>query len=75
MSPDDIAGYSKGENQLVTDAVIHSLSPSYLNATLKTIPFDPALHEILREIKAVTYHQIEVAEKGKHWEATIIFDL
>jgi SHS2 domain-containing protein len=31
--------------------------------------------EILMEIKAVTYHQIEVVDKGDMWESSVIFDL
>ena len=49
--------------------------PSRLHAVLETVPFNPERHEIINEIKAVTYHQIEVAEKGDHWEAQVIFDL
>lgn len=65
----------EGEKTVVTDTFVRTISPSQLEATLQTIPFDPKIHEILREIKAVTYHQIEVAEKGDHWESRIIFDL
>ncbi len=65
----------EGENKVVIHMEIDSISPSNLNATLKTVPFDPNTDEILYEIKAVTYHQIKVAEKSGHWEARIIFDL
>jgi protein archease len=65
----------EGENKVVIHLGIDSIFPSRLNATLKTVSFDPNTDEILYEIKAVTYHQIEVAEKGDHWEARIIFDL
>ena len=64
-----------GEKEVVTDIEIDSIIPSHLHATLTTVPFDPNLHEILYEIKAVTYHQIEVTEKANNWEARIIFDL
>ncbi|MBW1908919.1 MAG: archease [Deltaproteobacteria bacterium] len=65
----------EGEKTVATDISVDAISPSYLDATVQTIPFDPSLHEILSEIKAVTYHQIEVAKKGERWEARIIFDL
>jgi SHS2 domain-containing protein len=65
----------QGEEKVVTRVKIDSLSPVHLEATLKTAPFDPHRHEILREIKGVTYHQIDVARKNDHWEARIIFDL
>ena len=65
----------EGETRVVTSIRIVDIRPSFLEAALKTVPFDPVLHEILNEIKAVTYHQIEVAEKENRWEARIIFDL
>jgi len=65
----------EGENLVVTSIHIDSVSSSHLDAKLETVPFDPTTHEILSEIKAVTYHQIEVAEKGNRWEAKVIFDM
>jgi SHS2 domain-containing protein len=65
----------EGENLVATRIHITSISPSRLEATLETVPFDPEIHEILNEIKAVTYHQIEVADKGDQWEARVIFDI
>ena len=65
----------EGEDLVVTSVNIDSLTPSQLEATLETVPYDPEIHEILNEIKAVTYHQIEVSNKGDTWEARVIFDL
>lgn len=65
----------EGEKEVVTGIVIDAISPSHLDATLESVPFDPVLHEILCEIKAVTYHQIEVREKNNCWEAKVFFDL
>lgn len=64
-----------GEKEVVVDVQIDSISKSRLEATIEVEPFDPGLHEILCEIKAVTYHQIEVAKKADRWEATVIFDM
>jgi len=65
----------EGEKLVVTSIRIVDVRPSCLEAALKTVPFDPAFHEILTEIKAVTYHQIEVMQKGDRWETQVIFDL
>ena len=65
----------QGENRLVTQTKISEITPNHLDAQIKTIPFTLAKHEILTEIKAVTYHQIEVILKGGSWNARIIFDL
>ena len=64
----------EGEDLVVTSIHIEFLSLSRLDADLKTVPFDPTVHEILSEIKAVTYHQIQVIDKGSFWEAQVIFD-
>ena len=65
----------EGEKVVLTDVEIESISPTHLDTILITTSFDSSLHEILCEIKAVTYHQIEVAKKDDHWEAKIIFDV
>ena len=64
-----------GENLVVTGTNIDSLSPISLIATLKTSPFNPKFHKIIREIKAVTYHQIAVTNENDIWTARVIFDL
>jgi SHS2 domain-containing protein len=63
------------EREVVAAITINSISPRRLDARVETAPFDPDLQEILCEIKAVTYHQIEVVQKDDHWEARIIFDI
>ena len=65
----------EGEKLVITSIRIVDVRPSCLEAALKTVPFDPEFHEILTEIKAVTYHRIEVLQKGDRWEAQVIFDL
>ena len=64
-----------GENLVVTSIRMTSVSASHLDATLETVPFEPEIHETLREIKAVTYHQIQFMEKANGWEAKVIFDV
>jgi len=65
----------EGESMLVTQTKIHDIAPDHLVAHIKTVPFSSSRHEILTEIKAVTYHQIDVTSKGELWQARIIFDL
>ena len=65
----------EGEKLVVNSLKIADLSPSSLAAILQTVPLDLRYHEILNEIKAVTYHQIAVAQKADHWEAKVIMDL
>jgi len=37
--------------------------------------FDPARHASLREVKAVTYHQMRVARVRGFWQVRVIFDV
>ena len=37
--------------------------------------FDPKIHTMKTEIKAVTYHQLEVAKSDQGWQAQVIFDI
>lgn len=46
-----------------------------LKVTLRGERFDPARHELRGEIKAVTYHQLEVANSSSGWRARVIFDV
>lgn len=64
-----------GENLVATDIEIETFSFFNLTANIKAVPFNTRTHKILREIKAVTYHQIKVAEENGLWVAKIIFDL
>ncbi len=66
----------EGDNLVVTRTKIRGITPNRLDAIIETIPFRSSLHELLTEIKAVTYHQIRVKQdKRGRWNARIIFDL
>lgn len=61
---------------LITDAVeIDALSPTNLSATLGMSVYSPGHHRVLREIKAVTYHDVSVRRTDDEWETRIIFDI
>ncbi len=46
-----------------------------LEATAWGDVFDPGIHTMKTEIKAVTYHQLEVAKSDQGWQAQVIFDI
>ena len=46
-----------------------------LKATAWGDVFDPTIHTIRTEIKAITYHQLEVVESDQGWQAQVIFDI
>jgi SHS2 domain-containing protein len=65
----------EGEKLVVDLINIEFISPKKLRGSLRLSPFDPSSHKIIREIKAVTYHQIEVTDRNGLWTARVIFDL
>jgi SHS2 domain-containing protein len=65
----------EGENFIVHSIEIESISPIQLKSILSLTGFEPEYHEVLREIKAVTYHQISVDKANGGWEARVIFDI
>jgi len=64
-----------GENLIVNSIEIKSISPIQLKSTLTLSSFEPEHHQVIREIKAVTYHQISVDKTKDGWQARIIFDI
>ncbi len=55
-------------------SILH-LESNFLRAIARGEIFDPSRHRLETEIKAVTYHQVEVKQKDKGWEAKVIFDI
>jgi len=65
-----------GEGFLGKSCDIRFLTSKRLRAVLKGEGFDPVRHRILKEIKAVTYHQCSVEEApAGGWVARVVFDV
>ena len=64
-----------GEEKLVHSIAVQALKETALTATVRYDLFIPAQHLIKSEIKAVTYHQLQVHPADRGWEARIIFDV
>ena len=60
---------------LLSTFIIHRLDESLLRATVKGERFDARRHELLREIKAVTYHQLKIEQGQAGWTARMVFDI
>jgi SHS2 domain-containing protein len=65
----------EAEKLIVRDIEITSVSETELESVLSLVRFRKGRHQIAREIKGVTYHQISVERKDGEWEARIIFDI
>jgi SHS2 domain-containing protein len=64
-----------GKERLVKSVNITALSANKLSAKVVFDPYDPDRHTVITEIKAVTYHQIQVKRTPSGWSARIIFDI
>lgn len=51
-----------------------SISDRTFTASLEGETYDPARHDLLGEIKAVTWHRLAVEENASGWRAVVIFD-
>jgi SHS2 domain-containing protein len=60
---------------LLATFTIHEMDDSHLRATVGGERFDAHRHALLREIKAVTYHQLRVKREQAGWTARIVFDI
>ncbi|MBU4186161.1 MAG: archease [Proteobacteria bacterium] len=63
------------KEMLVKTIDIFYLKEFELAASVRFDPYNPDRHEIRNEIKAVTYHQIQVEKGPLGWESKIIFDV
>ena len=63
------------ENLLLNKFSVESVGEDGLKATAAGEPFQEGVHVIKTEVKAVTYHQIQVHQEDGGWRAQIIFDL
>jgi len=64
-----------GKEKLVKMVDIVHISDTAVSARVSTDRYQPERHEILHEIKAVTYHQIDVSRTADGWQATMVFDV
>jgi SHS2 domain-containing protein len=63
------------ENLLFKGFKVDSVGEDGLKAMVKGERFQEEVHVIKTEVKAVTYHQIEVRQKNGLWRAQVILDL
>jgi SHS2 domain-containing protein len=64
-----------GKERLVKSIQILSLSEEKISAKIYFDAYMPDHHTIKTEVKAVTYHQIQVKSSPSGWEARVIFDI
>ena len=63
------------ENLLFRGFKVESVGEGGLKAVVKGEPFQQGVHVIKTEVKAVTYHRMEVRQENGRWRVQITFDL
>lgn len=63
------------KRMLLCEFHISEINDTRLKGSVRGEPFDAKRHEIKKEIKAATYHGIEVTESEGRWKARVIFDV
>ena len=64
-----------GDEKVVTVIDIRQISETTVSARVAAERYAPNRHHILHEIKAVTYHQIDVTPVQDGWQAVVVFDI
>jgi SHS2 domain-containing protein len=57
------------------DFRVYEIMPTELKALWTGEPRDPRRHPWKLIVKAITYHQIEVAERAGRWQTTVFVDI
>lgn len=60
---------------LFSEFRVHEIDEKRLTAEARGESIDPARHTVHTEIKAVTFHGLQIQQVGDVWRAQVIFDL
>ena len=71
----ELLSLSESRGYLFKNFSFSHLNQASLRAVARGEVFDPSRHKFKMEIKAVTYHQLELKEKDGKWEARVILDI
>ena len=74
----EILYYVESEKMVFKKFKVKFSGENHIESDLKGEGFDSKKHDIKREIKAVTYHNLEIKHPSKdnpYWQADIIFDV
>jgi len=63
------------DHQMVAAVEVRQIDQTHVKAALMCEEYDPARHEILTEVKAVTYHELKIAREGSACTGRVILDL
>ncbi|MCY2927014.1 MAG: archease [Planctomycetota bacterium] len=65
----------QADHKAVASVTVTRAQPTGARASVACEPIDLSRHEILTEVKAVTYHQLEFRPDGERWVGRVVLDL
>lgn len=71
----DVLALFNGEGWLLKECTIRSVGDCHVRATMTGEPFAPDRHTMEVEIKAVTYHRVEVRSTAGGWVGRVVCDV
>jgi SHS2 domain-containing protein len=63
------------EGFMARDIVVTSIDDTHVAATLRGECFERGRHHYIREVKAVTFHDLRVTNADGEWRARVTFDV
>lgn len=66
---------AQAERMCFADVAVQQATDTHLEATVRGERADPSRHDLGAEIKAVTYHMLEVRRDGTRWTGRVLLDL
>ena len=67
--------YSISRHFLFKSCQIEQFCEQKLIASASGEPFNPPKHILKREIKSVTYHELQIKNQGNRWKARFVLDI
>lgn len=71
----DILYLYDGEKFVTANVEIERMSSTELRAKLSGERFDPNIHDILMDVKAITYHELSIIDSPDRYEVRFIVDI
>lgn len=65
----------QADHLAVASVSVTQACPTGARARVACEKLDPGRHEVLTEVKAVTYHQLEFRPDGPRWAGRVVLDL
>lgn len=71
----EVLAYFTVDGLFIYGVVLESLTDTSVKAVANAVSFDPGLHPVYKEIKAVTWHAAFAGPSEGGWEARVVLDV